>query len=159
MSWLRALQSAILADADLAALAVLPEHGKVADYMARDGAIAQALRDRGYGSTSRSVLASEARNVLLRNLKWRAIVRAAANDAHPATDLCFAAVELAENAAATIDTLSPKVQAMLVALQAAGLIDADDRAELEALCRVPSTVSAADVSRALRGPWGDEGEV
>jgi hypothetical protein len=36
------------------------------------------------------------------------------------------------------------------------LLTADQSAAIKALAEVPEQVSAADVSRAMRGPWGDE---
>ena len=44
----------------------------------------------------------------------------------------------------------------MAGLVAAGLLSDADVAALRAMCTVPSAVTAADVSRALRGPWGDE---
>lgn len=131
------------------------------DVAARDSAIAEILRGKNWlgpdEATSRSVLAAEARNVLLRRLKWRPIVRKAEEAGESLVhDAAWSAVQIANNAAATIDTRSEPVQRLLDALQQGGLIDAGDREDLEALCAVKSTVTTEAVSRALRGPWGDE---
>lgn len=54
------------------------------------------------------------------------------------------------------DFLDADAAPLLGALVATGLLSQQDRDDIEALSRTASTVTAADVSRALRGPWGDE---
>lgn len=162
--YLRALQAAIMADAECAALAITPDHGKVpGGAYAQDQAIADMLRiKRWFGpseSPSRSILASEARNVLLTHGLWRNIVRKAAEDGDtPAHEAAWNAVELAKSDAARFDAFVPRSAALLDVLVDAGLCTPEAKAELQALCTTDPTVSAAEVSRALRGPWGDEAQ-
>lgn len=162
--YLRALQAAIMADAECAALAITPEHEKVpGGAYAQDKAIADILRTkRWFGpeeSPSRSILASEARNVLLTHGLWRAIVRKAAEDGDtPAHEAAWNAVELAKSDTARFDAFLLRSAALLDVLVDAGLCTAEAKAELRALCTNKPTVTADAVSRALRGPWGDEAQ-
>lgn len=153
---LATLKAAILADPDLAELAVTSDMGKVADGLQRDQAIADALNAAGYGSTSRPVSCHLAKKLLIKRSRWRAIVAASADAEHPAVEAAYAAVALAEDPRMDADFCDPAATPMLAALVATGLITADDRAALVAMCLQPGSVTAADVSRALRGPWGDE---
>lgn len=161
-TYLRALQAAIMADAECAALAVTPENGKVpGGAYAQDKAIADILRrQRWFGPgqpASHSIGAAEARNILLTHGLWRPIVRKAAEDGTtPLHDACWDAVELAKSDSARIDAYLPRVALLLDLLMSEGMCTAEARAELEAACANDPPVSAADVSRALRGPWGDE---
>ena len=41
------------------------------------------------------------------------------------------------------------------ALVATSLLTAAERDEIQSWCRTPSTITAEQVSRALRGPWDD----
>lgn len=171
---LRALQAAILADQDCAfyvhtnadpsRIDVLVDGviqiQKVNAYP-KDKAIAEILRaKRWFGpdeSPSRSILAVEARNVLLVHGHWRAIARKAAEDGDTQVhDAAWDAYELAKSDAARIDACLPRVAAMLDVLVDAGLCSTEARDELRALCTNNPTVTADHVSRALRGPWGDE---
>lgn len=162
--YLRALHAAIMADAECAPMAVTPAMGKVpGGAYAQDKAIADILRGkRWFGpgeSPSRSILASEARNVLLTHGLWRAIVRKAAEDGDtPLHEACWNAVELAKSDTARFDAFVPRSAGLLHVLVEGDLCTEAARAELQALCTNEPTVTAAEVSRALRGPWGDEAQ-
>ena len=157
-AYLRALQAAILADANCQPHVHTNDMPKIpgAEAAAKDAAIAGILNGKAWGAASRPVPAWQAKKWLIKRGKWRAIVLAANNDQHPAVDAAYAAVALAEDARMDADFLDPAADPMLDALVASGLIDAQDRAGLEAMCRTASAVTASEVSRALRGPWGDE---
>lgn len=153
---LRALQSAIQSDPECMALAVTPAMGKVeGGAYVQDKAIAGILNTKGYGSTSRAVSCHLAKKLLIKRGKWRAIVLAAANDQHQAVEAAYAAVALAEDARMDADFNDAAAGPLLAALVASGLLDDTDSAALRAMCRVPSNVTADQVSLALRGPWGD----
>lgn len=57
---------------------------------------------------------------------------------------------------ASLNVGSPSVRAGIDAFISFGLISAEGAAAVKSLAEVPETVSAADVSRAVRGPRGDE---
>ena len=154
--YLRSLQAEIASRPDCMALAVLPEHGKVAGYLELDQQIAQILRDAGWGATSQAVPSWQAKKLLIKRGKWLAITRAAADDQHPAQAAAFAAVELANDARMTADFKDAEAAPLMAGLVLAGLLSESDVDALCAMCAVPSAVTADHVSRALRGPWGDE---
>lgn len=150
----QALRAAILADPACAALAVLLEHGKVpGGAHAQDAQIAQIMRAAGWGASSRAVPTHLAKKLLIKRMRWLGIKRAAVDDTHPAQAAAFAAVELAEDARMDADFGDPSAAGLMAPLLQAGLLTADDVDALRTMCRGESTVSAADVSRALRGPW------
>ncbi len=155
-AYLRALQSAIQASDECAALAVTPDMGKVQGAYERDRAIADILNASGWGATSAAVESWKAKKLLIKRGKWLGIVRAADNDAHPAQAAAFAAVELANDARMTADFQDADAAPLMAGLKAAGLLSDSDVDALRAMCIVPSNVTADHVSRALRGPWGDE---
>lgn len=141
----RTLRTAILADADCLAVVKTYVEPKDPDYAAKDAAIADLCRAKGIGASSRQVPCHEFKKYLLVRGKWRGIKAAAADD-----DAAFAAVELAEDARMTADMMDPKAGPMLAALESSGLLDAQDVAALRSMCAVPSAVTPADVSIALR---------
>jgi len=153
---LRALQGAILASDDCKAVAVTPDMGKVPDAPARDKQVADILNAAGWGVSSRAVESWQAKKLLIKRGKWLAITKAAADADHPAQAAAFAAVELANDARMTADFQDADAAPLMAGLVAAGLLSDADVAALRAMCTVPSAVTAADVSRAMRGPWGDE---
>ena len=153
---LRALQSAILADADCAAHVVTNDMGKVPDAPAKDRAIADIMNAKGWGMTSQSIPCHLAKKLLIKRGKWRAIVLASQDAQHPAVEAAYAAVALAEDARMDADFNDASAGPLMAGLVATGLLSADDVSALQAMCTVPSNVTAADVSLALRGPWGDE---
>jgi hypothetical protein len=55
-----------------------------------------------------------------------------------------------------LDVGSPATQTLLGQLAAGGVITATERAGLQAMATVPDPVTAEQVGRAIRGPWGDE---
>lgn len=153
---LRALQSAIQSDPECMALAVMPALGKVeGGAYAQDKAIATILNGKGYGTSSRAVSCHLAKKLLIKRGKWRAIVRASEDDEHAAVEAAYAAVALAEDARMDADFNDAAAGPLLAALVVSGLLDDTDSAALRAMCRVPSNVTADQVSLALRGPWGD----
>lgn len=156
--YLRALQAAILAHPEAAALAITNDMPKVAAAEAapRDAEVARLMREAGFGSGSHAVSCHLAKKLLIKRGKWRAIVQAAHNDRHPAVEAAYAAVALAEDARMDADFNDTAAAPLLAGLVAASLLDAADVAALSAMCKTDSTVTSADVSRALRGPWGDE---
>lgn len=156
-AYLRALQAEIMGREDCAELRVTPDMGKVeGGSYARDLAIAGILNAAGWGATSREVQCHLAKKLLLVRGRWRGIVLAAQAADHPAADSAFTAIELGNDPNMTVDFYAPAAAALMQPLIDAGLLDAEDVAALQALCRVPSAVTADHVSRALRGPWGDE---
>lgn len=154
--YLRALQAEILARQDCAALRVTPDMGKVADAAQRDQQIAEILNAAGWGASSQPIPCHLAKKLLIKRGKWRAIVQASQNNDHPAVEAAYAAVSLAEDARMDADFKDAAAGPLLAGLVAAGLLSADDVSSLQAMCTVASNVTADHVSRALRGPWGDE---
>ena len=153
--FLRSLQAAIMANPDAKALAVTPDDPKQNAFEA-DKAIAAIMTAAGFGRTSKAVDCSLAKKLLIKRMRWRAIVKAAADDSHPAVESAYAAVALAEDARMTADFRDPAAAVLLGPLVTAGLLAADDVAALQAMSDVQPTITADQVSRALRGPWGDE---
>lgn len=155
-AFLRSLQVAILASDACMAVAVTPDMPKVTDAPARDKQVADLINATGWGETSRAVESWQAKKLLIKRGKWLAITKAAADADHPAQAAAFAAIELANDARMTADFQDQDAAPLMAGLVAAGLLSDSDVAALRAMCTVPSAVTAADVSRALRGPWGDE---
>lgn len=157
-AYLRALQAAIIASPACAEHVIDNSAGKVPadEARAKDQAIADILRADGFGAGSRAVPAWHAKRMLIKRGKWRGIVLASQDAEHPAVEAAYAAVALAEDARMDADFLDADAAPLLGALVAKGLLSQQDRDDIEALSRTASTVTAADVSRALRGPWGDE---
>lgn len=148
------LRQVILADQDCAPHVVDETMGKVpGGAHAKDLAIATILNSKSVGATSRAVPCHLAKKLLIKALKWRGIVEAASNASHPAREAAYSAVALAEDARMDADYLDPAAGPLLDALVASGLIAPEQKAALETMCRVPSAITAADVSKALRGPW------
>ncbi len=157
-TYLRALQAAILASPEASKLAVTNDRGKVpsAEARAADQAIADAMRAQGFGAASKAVPAWHAKRQLIMRGKWRAIVQAAQDAEHPAVEAAYAAVALADDARMDADFCDPTAVPLIGALVATGLLSEEDAQMLRDMSATDSTVTAADVSRALRGPWGDE---
>lgn len=155
-AYLRRLQAEILAREDCAELRVTPEMGKVPGAHAHDAQIARILNKAGWNAASRAVSCHLAKKLLIKRGKWRAIVLASQNSEHPAVESAYAAVALAEDARMDADFCDESAAPLMQPLVQHGLLDAEDVAALQALCLVPSAVTADEVSRALRGPWGDE---
>lgn len=133
---------------------IVPSEPKVPIEVAKAGdqAIAGLLNSAGAGASSQAIPAWEAKKILIKRGRWRAIVLASQDPQHPAVEQAFAAVALAEDSRMTADFCDPSATAHLDLLISGGLINADDKAALEALSRVASVITAADVSRAVRGP-------
>lgn len=157
-TYLRALQAAILASPACAEHVIDNSAGKVPadEARAKDQAIADIMRAEGFGVGSRAVPAWHAKRALIKRGKWRGIVLASQDAQHPAVEAAYAAVALAEDARMDVDFCDPAVRPLLDALIATGLITSQDAQDLHNMSATDSTVTAADVSRALRGPWGDE---
>lgn len=157
-AYLRALQAAILASPQCAPYVHDNAAPRIsgAEVYAKDAAIADILNAAGWGAASQPVPVHLAKDLLIKRGRWRRIVQASANDAHPAVDAAFAFVALAEDDRLRADFLVASDARMLAELLAHELIGSADRGALEDLCRTPSALTAAEVSRALRGPWGDE---
>lgn len=156
-AFLRSLQSAIQADPACAALAITPEMGKVeGGAHEADQAIADLLNAADYATGSAEVPAWWAKRMLINRGKWVDIEDVAAERAHPARKAAASAVSLATSSDMRMNFLDPASGPLMDGLIAAGLMDADDKAALEAMSRTPSNITADQVSRALRGPWGDE---
>lgn len=157
-TYLRALQSAILALPACAAHVIDNDAPKVPAEQAHaaDQAIADIMRVEGFGTGSRAVPAWQAKRALIKRGKWRGIVLASQDAQHPAVEAAYAAVALADDSRMDADFLDPAAQPLLGALVATGLLSDDDAQMLRDMSATPSAVTAADVSRALRGPWGDE---
>lgn len=154
----RDLQTAILAGplaGDCAQFAHTDAMPKIsgADAAAKDQAIADLLNASGLYATSAAVPAWQAKKLLIKRGRWRGIVLASENPAHPAVEAAYAAVALAEDARMDADFLDPSAAPLMNGLVATGLMSADDRTVLENLSRRPSAFSGAEVGRALRGPW------
>ena len=155
-AYLRNLQAEILSRDDCKDCVVTPDMGKVVDAYFRDKAIADILVAAGWGASSRAVESWQAKKLLIKRGKWLSITKAAADADHPAQAPAFAAVELANDARMTADFQDADAAPLMAGLVAAGLLSDSDVAALRAMCAAPSTVTADHVSRALRGPWGDE---
>lgn len=157
-TYLRTLQAAILASPACAKHVITNDAPKApaAEARAADQAIADIMRAEGFGAGSRAVPAWQAKRQLIMRGKWRAIVQAAGNPEHPAVDAAYAAVALADDARMDADFCDPTATPLIGALVATGLLSDDDAQMLRDMSSTPSNVTAADVSRALRGPWGDE---
>lgn len=154
--FLRELQSAIQANPACAALAVTPQMGKVkGGAYASDKAIADLLNAADYATGSAEVPAWWAKRLLIKRGKWVDIEDVAADHAHPARKAAASAVSLSTSADMRVNFLDPASSPLMDGLIKAGLMDADDKAALEAMSRTPSAITADQVSRALRGPWGD----
>lgn len=147
------LRSAILADPDTAPYRVTPDMPKDPAYAEKDAAIADILRAKGVGASSRAVPCYLAKKLLIKRLQWLAIVEAASTPGHPARQAAYAAVALAEDARMDADFMDEAAGPLLSALVAAGLIDEEAKQALQAMSFVPSDITAEHVSRALRGPW------
>ena len=120
---------------------------------AKDQTIADILNGAGVGTGTQEVEAWKAKRYLIKRLKWRAIVEAADNLAHPARPAEQVAVDLAESPNMMANFLDPEAAAMWAALVAENLVTTAERDEIQSWCRTPSTITAAQVSNALRGPW------
>jgi len=157
-AYLRALQAAILASPAASKLAITNDKGKVPADEARaaDQSVAEIMRADGFGAASRAVPAWQAKRQLIMRGKWRGIVLASQDADHPAVEAAYAAVALADDARMDADFCYPTAVPLIGALLATGLLSDDDAQMLRDMSATPSTVTAADVSRALRGPWGDE---
>lgn len=159
--FLRALQSAILANADCAQYAVTNDMPKVPgpEAVARDRAIAEIM------SAGRTRLAPTRIGELGVLAKYPG--------GPVAADLVLGKLEAYASAAAQYSRLVARAlrglasadgldfgdastQAMLHVIDADGVIDATEAAALRGLALVPDPISPDQVSRALRGPWGDE---
>lgn len=149
--YLRPLQAAILDHPEAAALAITNDTPKVAAAEAaqRDAEVARLMREAGFGAMTRAAAGSAALSTLLARGRWPLFMRSSSAEA-------AATVTLSVTAGVEFDWATPVGRELSAGLVAQGLLDDADVAALEALCVVPSSVTAADVSRALRGPWGDE---
>lgn len=130
----------------------MPKIG-AAEAMEKDRSIADLLNGSGVYATSMAIPAWQAKKALIKLGKWRGIVLASQNNDHPAVEAAYAAVALAEDARLDADFLDHSAAPLMAALVSAGLMSAQDRTLLESMSRRPSTITAAEVSRALRGPW------
>lgn len=124
-----------------------------AEAMEKDQSIADLLNGSGSYATSMAIPAWQAKKALIKLGRWRGIVLASQNNDHPAVEEAYAAVALAEDARMNADFLDPSAAPLMAALVSAGLMSAQDQTLLESMSRLPSAITAADVSRALRGPW------
>lgn len=161
----RALQTEILTGplaAECAPHVVTNDMGKVPDYMAKDQAIADILsagraplivkREVGDGAISLA-LGPVAGPVFL--YKLRRIAATVLPDS--ATDDQIAPVAVAQQAIASLaktgfDVGDPTVRAGLD-MFVGQLLTPEQATAIKALAEVPEVITAADVSRALRGPW------
>lgn len=153
----RELQAEILSREDCSALRIIPEMPKVDGVTAyqQDKAIADILNAAGFGAGMQDVEAWKAKRYLIKRGKWRAIVDAASNPLHPAREACMVAVDLAETDSMWANFADPDTAPMWGALVATSLLTTAERDEIQSWCRTPSTITAEQVSRALRGPWDD----
>lgn len=154
--FLRALQTEIQSRPECAAHMVTPDMGKVDGAYSKDKAIADILNAAGWGASSRAVPCHLAKKLLIKRGRWRAIVLASQDNEHAAVESAYAAVALAEDARMEADFCDASAAGLMSPLVSTGLLSVEDVAALQALCRVPSAVTVEQVSRALRGPWGDE---
>jgi len=153
----RQLQAIILAREDCAPHVHTNDMPKISgvEAYAKDQTIADILNGAGVGTGTQEVEAWKAKRYLIKRLKWRAIVDAADNPLHPAREACMVAVDLAETDSMWADFADPDTAPMWGALVATSLLTAAERDEIQSWCRTPSTITAEQVSRALRGPWDD----
>lgn len=150
---LNVLLAAIQAD-PACAPHIVPSKPKVLAEVARAGdqAIADIINASSTFDYSVAVPAWQAKKLLIKRGKWRGIVLASQNPDHPAVEAAYAAVALAEDARLDADFLDASAGPLVDALVATGLMSAQDKANLQALSRCRLLVTAADVSRAVRGP-------
>lgn len=131
---LRELQQVILANAECAPFVHTNEMPRVASARDKDQAIADILNRMGVVAETRRAEASDVRRVLILHGAWR-------NAPADLEDMVLAGLSadyIKEAAHLLDDMLNP-----------------DAAAAVRQLCRVP--ISWELVSRAVRGPWGDEG--
>lgn len=157
--YLRALQSAIQASEACAPFVHTNDMPKITaeEARAKDQAIADILNADGFGATTREVEAWRAKRYFVKRLKWRAIVAASNSDSHPARAAAQVGVDLAEDARMMADFADPAAAQMWSAFVFTGLCTQEEADEIISWSVVPSAVVADEVSRAVRGPWGDEG--
>lgn len=164
-TFLRSLQAFILADKDCADYVITnetelpPKEERPPRYSyTMDNKVAEIVNGKGFASGSKSVPCHLAKKLLIKRGRWRGIVSASNDPSHPAVDAAFAAVALAEDPRMDADFCDPGAAPLLDQLVEHGLLSDPDKESLKALCRTPSAITADEVSRALRGPWGDEKE-
>ena len=91
---------------------------------------------------------------LVKRGRWRGLVAAAENAAHPATLAAQAAVDLATGPEGMLIDLadgSPETAGMLAGLVATGLLTSAQRDEMVSWCQVPRVVTHTEVGEALKG--------
>lgn len=93
---------------------------------------------------------------------WWDVQAAAASEIHPGYMAARAVVDLMGARFTNLDFTFPRVQAVLGGLVLTGILTETQRSDLEGMSYTPAsraeiiglgTISAGDVSRALRGPW------
>lgn len=112
----------------------------------KDQRIADILNDAGVVGTTRPAEAADVHRVLILRGAWRALRDSGQAAALALIDLIDAKL------AVDYHTAGAHILDDLVRL---GVLAAGDRTAVLALCRAP--ITAELVSRAVRGPWGDEG--
>lgn len=135
------LKNYILADPALAEMA--GDAGSNGDYPnSQDETIAQAINARTVPGSAK-IPVQDAYLYLLKRLKWRGVEAAANNPAHPATEAAYAAVKLVDAPGMLIDFTDPVSSMLMSALAATGLIDAQNKSDLAAMCT--TTISEAEL--------------
>ena len=157
--FLRALQADIMANAECAPYIITPDMGKVDGAAKKDHAIAGILSATRTRITSMRVgelgiLAKHPGGPIAADAVLGKLEEYAAT-AGPLSRLAGRAMRGIRSADG-LDLGDPSTQAMLGALAQAGVLAPEEAAALAGLARVPDTITADHVSRALRGPWGDE---
>ena len=150
-----ALRDAILMNEDCAEFVVTNEDPPVPNPAANEQAIADILNAAGYADRTQEVEAWKAKRYLIKRMRWRPIVATIDNEAAPPQlrAVCGVAVDLADDARMLTDFADPAAAPMWAALVQAGLVTQAEADEIISWSRAASDITAADVSRALRGPW------
>lgn len=113
----------------------------------KDQAIARILNDSGLYRTSEPVMSLEVKKTLILRDRWRGIAYASSSDA------AYAIKIICDDGRISVDFMQREYSDLLARLMSESLLSSVDRAALEALCKRQSSITAADVSRAVRGPW------
>jgi len=165
-AFLRSLQTAILASEACAQHVHTNDMPKISsvEVAAKDKAIADIIsvgrtRLRSRLITDRGVisaLGTQAGDAFLTAIEAFAVADLAAEHPMKADQAGIKRVLSWLKSDAGIELGDPQTQFLLGVFAQLGIVTANSAAVIRALGTEPDPVSAAEVSRALRGPWGDE---
>lgn len=164
--FLRSLQTAILANQACAQYVHTNDMPKIsgAEVAVKDKAIADIIsvgrtRLRSYFITDRGVisaLGTQAGDAFLTAIESFAVAALAPEHPMKADQAGIKRVLAWLKSDDGIELGDPQTQFLLGVFAQLGIVDVGSAAIVKALGQEPDPVTASDVSRALRGPWGDE---